>query len=234
MPLLSPTGARLLPAPAGARTLGDLRSVLLSRLGMGGMGASGGANTPLIDSFLFEAQKYLYWMQDWKRLTGYEEISTGIGQNLYDYPEGCVHEQRILRVEINYAGQWSKVREGITTEMWSTMDTLSVPARYERYGQLLLYPKSNQAYTLRIWYVCDLGAFAANGDLATIDDSMILLHATATAKAHYRQPDAKLYEGQLEQLLARIRGQSFGSNGVYQRSDSTPIERKPAVVGRDV
>jgi hypothetical protein len=216
------------------RTLGDLRATLLARLGMGAMGASGGANRALIDSFLQEAQRGLYWMQDWNRLQWYEDKTTGTGQNVYDYPDACARDQRLLRVEVNYAGQWSTLGEGIDTGHWSTMDTQGPPARFERLAQILVYPKADAAYTLRVWYVADLQPFAQDADRATLDDSMILLHATAHAKAHYRQPDAELYKGQLDTLLARIRGQSFGSNGVYRRGDAPAAERRPAVVGRDV
>lgn len=215
------------------RTLGELRAVLLARLGMGAMGASGGANQGLIDSFLQEAQRLLYWMQDWKRLQWHEDETTGIGQNQYDYPAAAARDQRILRVEVNYAGEWSSLAEGIDTGHWSTMDTQGPPARYERLAQLLIYPKADAAYTLRTWYVADLGPFEQSSDRATLDDSMILLHATAHAKAHYRQPDAELYKGQLDVLLARIRGQSFGSGGVYRRVGDAAPERRPAVAGRD-
>lgn len=223
------------------RTLGDLRSILLGRLGMGAMGASGGANLLLIDSFLQEGQNFLYWMQAWKHLQDYKDITTGVGQNLYDYPTagtmdatiGCALHKRVLRVEVNIAGQFTPVHEGITTEMWSTMDTQSSPERFERFKQILVYPKANQAYTMRVWFVGDLQPFTGTDDEATLDDSMILLHATAMAKAHYRQPDASTYQGQLDQLLARIRGQSFGSDGVYRRDDRPPPERKPALLGRD-
>lgn len=223
------------------RTLGELRSLLLARVGMGAMGASGGGNATLIDSFLQEAQRLLYWMQDWKRLTDYQDYTTGVDQNLYDYPtvgtmvaaHSAARDQRLLRVEVLYAGEYKELREGITTEMWSTMDTKGPPTRYDRHAQLLMYPKSDAAYTLRVWFVADLGAFQDEGDAATLDDSMILLHATAHAKAHYRQPDAKLYADDLEVQLARIRGQSFGSNGVIRRGPDPASERKPAVLGRD-
>lgn len=224
------------------RTLGELRAILLARIGMGAMGASGGGNAVLIDSFLQEGQKFLYWMQDWKRLTDYRDYTTGVDQNLYDYPISGVmlaahtaaREQRILRVEVLYAGQYVEISEGITTEMWSTMDQKGPPQRYERLAQILVYPKADAAYTLRIWYVADLGAFEATNDRATIDDSMILLHATAHAKAHYRQPDAKVYMDDLQVLYGSIRGQSFGSNRVYRRGPDPASERKPALVGRDV
>lgn len=223
------------------RTLESLRSTLLARLGMAGMGASGGANLTSIDSFLQNAQAQLYRMQDWRHLIDYQDKILGTSQNLLDYPtagvmsgQTCARDQRVLRIETTYSGQYLELREGITTEMWSTMDTLSSPTRYERYSQIMVYPKANQAYTVRIWFVGDLGRFTENGDNATLDDDMIFLHALANAKAHYRQPDAPTYQAQLNTLLASLRGQSFGSNGVYRRGDpGTPL-RKPAVVGRDV
>jgi len=146
---------------------------------------------------------------------------------------GCAQERRVLRAEIKISGQFVKLREGITTDMWSTMDSQSQPSRFERLAQILTYPKADGAYTLRIWFVADLAPFTLDAHRASIDDSMILLHATAMAKAHYRQPDAKTYEGQLNTLLASIRSKSFGSNGVYQRTSGQAQEPKPAVVGRD-
>lgn len=216
------------------RTLETLRAEILARLGMGGMGPSGGANQALIDSFLRNGQAQLYRLQDWRHLIAYEDKTLGVGQNEIDYPNACERDQRVLRVEYPYNGQWTQLCEGITTEMWSNMETLSYPARYERYEQILLYPKADQLYTVRVWFVKDLAPFTENGDNATLDDEMILLHALANAKAHYRQPDAQTYQGQLDTLLARLRGQSFGSNGVYRREHRGDVERRPAVVGRDV
>ncbi len=217
------------------RTLGELRSLLRTRLGFGAQGSSGGANQTLLDSLLQNAQVQLYWLQDWRHLIAYEDFTTGVGQTLYDFPTDCAQDRRLLRLEVNYAGEWSQLGEGITTSMRSTVDTRSVPARYERFAQIEIYPEPDVAtYTLRAWYVKDLLPFFDDADRATLDDQMILLHAIANGKAHYRHPDAKLYEGQLNTLLGSIRGQSFGSNGVYRRGNESAVERKPAVVGRDV
>lgn len=223
------------------RTLGDLRSELLSGVGMGGMGASGGANQALIDRFLRNGQAQLYRMQDWRHLIDYKDYTTGVSQNLYDYPNagafgsvGCPRDRRITKVEVLYAGEYKALREGITTEMWSTMDTQGPPTRYERYAQLLVYPKSDAAYTLRVWFVADLLPFTDSSHVATLDDEMIMLHALAHAKAHYRQPDAKLYSDDLEVLYGSIRGQSFGSNAVFRRGSEAADEVKPKLLGRDV
>lgn len=216
------------------RTLEELRTELLARLGMAAMGASGGANRTLIDSFLRNGQSQLYWMQDWRHLIEYEDKTIGVGQNQLDYPDNCERDRRVIRVETVYSGQWRALSEGIPTEAWSTMDTQSYPIRYERFAQVLIYPKANQVYTIRFWYVKDLGEFTQNNNRATLDDEMILLHALANAKAHYRQPDAQTYQGQLNQLLGSIRGQSFSNNGVYRRGEPAVPEVRPVLVGRDV
>lgn len=223
------------------RTLGELRAELLARLGMGAMGASGGSNGTLITSFLRNGQAQLYRMQDWKHLIDYQDKTLGTSQNLVDYPNagvmsgrGAARDKRILDVQTVYGGQYRQVKEGIRMDDWNTMDTLSFPARHERYAQILIYPKANATYTVRIWFVGDLDPFTEEDHRATLDDEMVLLHALANAKSHYRHPDAQTYQGQLNTLLASLRGQSFGSNGVYRRDDSPPPEPRPAVVGRDV
>lgn len=216
------------------RTLEDLRTELLARIGMGGMGASGGANQGLIDSFLRNGQAQLYRLQDWKHLTAYEDKTLGVSQNQLDYPAACERDQRVLRIETVYNGQWRKLIEGIETQHWNFMDTLSFPVRYERLAQVLIYPKADVVYTIRFWYVRDLGRFTQNTDPCTLDDEMVLLHALANAKAHYRHPDAGTYQGQLNTLLASLRGQSIGSDKVFRRDMLPPPEARPAVVGRDV
>lgn len=222
------------------RTLGELRGELQARLGMGGMGSSGG-NQTLLNSFLRNGQAQLYWMTEWNHLKDYQDKTLGVGQNLIDYPDtgtldtdnSAERDRRVLRLECPINGQYMQLVEGITTDMWSTMDTQSDPRRFERYAQIMVYPKANAIYTVRVWFVADLQPFTQDGHVATLDDEMILLHATTNAKAHYRQPDAKLYEGQLDNLLARIKGQTFGSNGVYRRANAEPIERRPLLLGRD-
>jgi hypothetical protein len=215
------------------RTLAELRSELLSRVGMGAQGASGAAQ-PLLNSFLRNGQQQLYWLQDWKHLITYEDKTLGVDQNLLDYPDECARDKRVLRLETVYGGQWRVIPERIATENWDHMDVPGFPLRYDRYAQVLIYPKADQVYTVRFWYVKDMARFTQDGDRADLDDDMILLHALTNAKAHYRHPDASLYQGQLDSLLARLRGMSFTRQGVVTRRETVDLERKPAVVGRDV
>ena len=215
------------------RTLGELRGTLLARLGMGGQGASGTATT-IANSLLSNGQSQLYWTQDWKHLIDYEDKSLGVGQNLLDVPDDCALNRRVLRVETVYGGQWRQLHEGIQTEQWSNMETRGFPSRYDAYAQFLIYPKADQIYTVRFWYVKDLGRFTQDSDRASLDDEMVLLHALANGKAHYRHPDAATYQGQLGALLSSIRGQSFAKQGTYHQQPRGELAQRPQVLGRDV
>lgn len=211
------------------RTLGELRSTLMARLGMGAQGASG-ASSALMNSLLSNGQTQLYWAQDWKHLVAYEDKTLGVGQTLLDYPTACARDRRILRVETVTSGQWRLLREGIETEQWSNMTTPGAPQRYDRYAQCLIYPQADQTYTVRFWYVADLGRFTQDDDRASLDDEMILLHAIANGKAHYRQPDADSYQAQVSTLMASLRGQSFPADGVIRVQPQVEIPRRPVVV----
>ena len=77
----------------------------------------------------------------------------------------------------------------------------------------------------------------------TLDDAFEVLTAESAAAALERMEtevvqlvlsDQRMPGTSGVALLAQIRGQSFGSNGVYQRSSSAMPEPKPMVVGRDV
>jgi hypothetical protein len=214
------------------RTLGELRGELLARVGMGAQG-SAGTSQVLLNSFLRNGQKQLYEAQDWKHLTEYADKTLGVGQNELDYPDACARDRRVLRVESVYGGQWRRLPEGIRTEDWSNMETRGYPIRVDRLAQLLVYPRADQVYTIRFWYVRDLARFTQDGDRADMDDEAILLHALANAKAHYRHPDAQQYQGQLSDLLASLRGKNFNGSTVRRDTGAEP-ERRPLVVGRDV
>lgn len=195
------------------RTLGTLRSIISSRCGFGAQGASVGGNAALIDSWLQNAQYQLYWMQDWKKLSEYDDIQVGVGQTLVDYPDNA-NPERISAIAVNIgdaSALWRSLDEGIRIEHYNTQASRSYPMRYERYAQIEVWPECDAVRTMRVWYVMNLGRFTEEGDAATIDDELILLHATAAAKAHYRQPDAGTWGSQLDALLVRIKGKTFGN-----------------------
>lgn len=172
------------------RSLEDLRSELSVRLGFGASGAPTGANAALLDSFLRQCQDELYWQASWAELRSREDLTIGVGQTLVSYPVDA-NKQRIEAIYVRVAETWLPVVEGIDKSLYTTVDSQSYPARYERLDQLEFWPEADQTYTIRVWYYKELLPFTQNADVATVRDSLVLTRAIGLAKAHYRHPDAQ-------------------------------------------
>jgi len=220
------------------RTLGTLRQTLRTRLGFGASGAATGASDELLNSFLQSAYAHCYEMQDWKKMTAWFDSSVGMGQNLIDYPADANPDRLYTPpgsrspLWILYSGSWVPMEEGIPAAAWDTMDNGNTyPMRYELYDQILLWPKANALYTVKIWYIKKMGSFSLDNDRPLLDDNLIFLHALMTAKQHYKQPDAGLYIQQWQEMVTKIRAHSIGQNKVIRRSRPDDIpDPRPVVV----
>lgn len=203
------------------KTLGELRSTLARRLGFGATG-SAGINAGLLDSFLQNAQDQLYPQFDWRHRIKYDEKVTGTGQSLYDYAPDC-DPLRITEIAIFDGTQWVPMKEGITWGMRSD-DSRTIPCRYERFAQMEIWPVPDTAYTIRRYYISAPERFTQDNDRASIDDGLILLHALANAKAHYKQADAASYGTQLQALMGRIKAKNRGQS-VHSRCEPDDVYR---------
>lgn len=187
------------------RTLEDLRSELRTVLGFGAAGAVPGVNQTLLNSFLRQAQAELYWQGSWAELRARADLSLGSGQTLINYPSDC-NPERIEDLYVQVSSTWLPITEGIEKQLYTTVDSTNYPSFYERRSQIELWPESDQAYTLRIWYYKVLGAFTQDGDRATLNDDLVLARAIALGKAHYRHPDADKYETSVATMINGAKG----------------------------
>jgi hypothetical protein len=205
------------------RTLGELRSELRAALGYGASGAASGANQTLIDAKLRDAQTMLYWAHDWAHLRSYETKQTGASATLIDYPTDA-NPDRIKAISVYRGGVWSPpLSKGISASMYTYQANESWPQRWEPYDQIELWPQTDQDYQVRIFYIKALDRFTQDSDRASIDDTMIMLVATALAKAHYRHPDFAEYKTAADNLVAKLKAKSWGKD-VFRPDDWTQQE----------
>lgn len=217
--------------PALYRTLGDLRARLRTRLGYSAAGATTGVNQELLNNFLQGAQELLYWTHDWARLRRYTDSTIGPNQYLSDYPP-TAHPDRIKAISIQRNTVWSPpLKKGITAQMYTTQATVSWPQRWEPYDQIETWPKADVSYPIRIFFVRTLLRFEEDDDRATLDDSIIFLHALADAKAHYKHKDSENYAEQRDALIVRLKAKSWGKD-VFSPYDFDEEQQlvKPVVV----
>jgi hypothetical protein len=212
------------------KTLGTLVADLRGLTGFASAGAVAGANHALVKLHLQNAQTILYWTHDWAHLRDYEDISIGVNQYLSDYPATC-NPDRVKAISVLRAGVWSPpIPKGISPEMYTTQDNLSWPQRWEPYEQIETFPKADQIYTARVFFIRNLLAFTDENDRASIDDTMITLLATGTLKAHYRHPDAKIHTDSSEALLVRLKAKSWGKDVFRPRDYEQEVLTKPVTV----
>lgn len=213
------------------RTLADLRSELRARLGFSAAGASAGVNQTLLNSFLREAQNDLYWTHNWARLRRYATVTIGLHQNLIDYPAGA-NPERITAISLNLNGMWTKpMKKGIPPSLYTTQSNYAPPARWEPYDQIEFWPMADQLYSVRIFYIKSLDAFSADGDRATLDDSLIFKVALGKGKGHFRHPDAATYTSDAAALLRTLKAKSWGQD-VFAADDyvEAQVIAKPVVI----
>jgi len=211
------------------RTLGELRAEMRAMLGAASAGASAGPNGTIIDTHLRNAQTLLYWTHDWAHLRKYALKTLGLNQYLIDYPTdgNGANPDRIRYVSVLRGGVWSPpLQKGITPSMYTYQDNKSWPQRWEPYAQLEVFPKADQQYSMRIFYIENLGRFTDDADRASLDDTAISVIATGTLKAHYRQPDAALFQKMSDTLVISLKSKSWGQD-IFRPNDW--IESEPLV-----
>ena len=220
--------------PRQYKTLGDLRSEMRAMLGAASAGAAAGPNSTIIDTHLRNAQTLLYWTHDWAHLRKYATQNLGLRAYLLDYPStGNGANPDRIRFQSVYRGSvWSPpIPKGITPSMYTYQTNYSWPQRWEPYTQMEFWPAADQIYPIRTFYIENLGRFTQDGDRASIDDTMISLVATATLKAHYRQPDSAMAQKAADGLLIKLKGKSWGQD-VFRPNDwidSEPLVRPQTV-----
>ncbi|WP_273430483.1 hypothetical protein [Chitinibacter tainanensis] len=187
------------------RTLGEVRSELQTRLGFGMSGSAGIVNSPIIDSFIRAAQDALYEECEWAELQRAVEFTGGTEQVLFDYPADCnVEKVRLFAVKDN--GQYYPLAQGISLGTRNAAGAiLQRPFCYMKAAQLEVFPIPDRQYTYRIEYTAALAPLVSDNDRLSINSRMVFLSALVKAKYHYRQPDAQVYEQELQKHIQRIK-----------------------------
>jgi hypothetical protein len=217
------------PVPLTA-TRGELLARLATRLGFGAQGASVGVLSGVLGDILYDAQVTLYWTHDWARLRKYTDEEVGVGEYLLDYPDGC-NPERVKAISVLRSNVWSHpLHKGIAPQLYTTQDNRAPPARWEPYEQIEFWPKADQVYTVRIFYIQSLDPFTESMHRTTIDSDLVFALALADAKGHYRHPDAPAYQTRAEALLTRLKGKSWGQNIFSPQGYEAEPLAKPVVV----
>ncbi len=189
------------------RTLGELRHALRTRLGFVTQGSAADSNREVLNEFLREALDYVYQHLDGLVLVKEARRATSPGAALYDWhnvqEDEPIDAQRVQSIwlatdDTTYRTQ---LTQGIS-EVQQALPERGRPTHYDTLnGQLQIYPTPDARYTLFIRYLEPKARLTQDQDRPNLPDDLILLYAIATAKAHYRHPDAAVAGKAFEKLL---------------------------------
>lgn len=202
------------PLSRRQKTMGELLSELRSRLGFIAQGSSSMANDQILISFLQEAAEIVVadlGIPFFKRLTTIQVVK---GSKLYDWHDDendeDINPQDVRALYIaDGVDQRYRLIEGITEGMRADIQQ-SMPSHFDRTGgQIELWPVPERDYGLVVEWDSTHYKFTEKTDRCPVSSRLIFLRALATAKAHYRMPDAQQTAASYNELLSYERGRNI-------------------------
>lgn len=215
------------------RTLGELMTELRGRLGFMIQGPAAAANEPIIKSFLQEAHEYAYSELQPPVMRKKTVLPIVADSYLYDWHDDTENEDidpgSVVSVWLKISDTLREpLAQGITEadRAFSTMRMR--PQRYDTLnGQMEIWPIPERGYDIIIERIAGKARFTQHNDRPSVPDRLVFLYALATAKAHYRHPDAQAPAKAFEVMLAKEKARQK-ENRRFFASPGTP-KREPQV-----
>lgn len=191
------------------KTFGELLTELRARLGFVTQGSASKANEAVLKSYLQEAHDYVYSELEPPALKKLSTLKLQANSNLYDWHDDNDDtdidpgQVRAIHVKVSDTLR-PELTQGITESDRSFSSMRDQPRKYDTLnGQLEIWPTPGQAYDLIIEHIAGKGRFERMSDRTSVPDRLVFLYALASAKAHYRHPDAQVPAKTFEVMISK-------------------------------
>lgn len=191
------------------KTLGELMTELRARLGYAAQGSASKNNSAVMKSFLQESHEYVFGELEPPAQRKKTIIKLEAGSYLYDWHDDKDDEPidpgRVQSLWVRVGANISEpLRQGITEADRSFESLRQQPQKYDTLnGQLEVWPVPERVYSLVVEYTAERSRFERASDRPSVPDRLVFLYALATAKAHYRHPDAQAAATSFQNMLGK-------------------------------
>lgn len=163
-----------------------------------------------IREMLARIQEVEWLDHPWRHLRVRRDITTADGANLYDWPLDLAFD-RVIYAFVKWGESWRPLSPGITEVEYNNQaegEKQDPPRRwdYREGNKLELWPTPTQALTVRLWGIKTLGPLVADGDIATLDDRLLILLAAAELLTQQKAPDAAAKLTAANRVRAALKG----------------------------
>lgn len=216
------------------RTLGELMTELRARLGFATQGSASKNNDAVIKSFLQEAHDFVFEQLQPPAQRKKATLRLEANSYLYDWNNDAEDEPidpgRVLSVWVIESDTMRHpLTQGISESDRANSDIRERPERYDHLnGQMELYPIPGQPYDLVIEYTADKNRFERASDRPSVPDRLVFLYALATAKAHYRHPDAQAAATSFQNMLNKEKFRQKENKRFFAQGETTRGEQQVA------
>jgi hypothetical protein len=203
------------------KTLGALMTELRARLGYVTQGSAAKNNDIVIKSFLQESHEYVFGELEPPAQRRKTTIKLQAGSYLYDWHDDTndqdIDPGRVLSIWVKAGVNLSDpLRMGVTEADRSYETLREQPRQYDTLdGQLEVWPVPDRAYDLIVEFTAERGRFERASDRSSVPDRLVFLYALATAKAHYKRPDATAAATAFQNMLNREKSRQRGKRRYF-------------------
>lgn len=208
------------------RTLGELMTELRSRLGFITQGPAAKNNDLIIKSFLQEAHEYVFGELEPPVMRKKTTIKLVPESIFYDWNNDQENElidpTRVLSVWLIVSPTLREpLTQGITEQDRSFSTMRQGPQKYDTLnGQMEIWPTPSQEYDVLIEYIAERARFEKASDRCSVPDRLVFLYALATAKAHYRHPDAQASATTFTNMLNKMKNRQKENRRYFFNGES--------------
>lgn len=200
------------------KTLGEMLTLLRSRLGFVSQGPASKLNEEILKSFLDDAVAYVWDNSNHAEYKRIARIPTVKGEVLYDFHDDeldrNIDPTYVQHISVSDGSNRFPLQGGISEALRANQET-GRPNYWDMMdGQLEVYPVPDGGkYSLVIEYTDNGYTFDRLTDRCPVPWRIAFLFALAYAKAHYSQRDAQSVGAAADDALKRYRGRQV--NGLH-------------------
>jgi len=213
-------------------TLSEARAEVLNRVGMGAQGDQTQPAHPLVDSFIRQAQRDVYFEADWIEIRKFTDIPLIALQADYDWPDDTEPGQIIRMTVLNDDNREETLVGGIRPVDRSRVRNLTdggLPALFGLHDgiiELLPFPSVDWV-TLKIEYLAKPSRLINDVDRLSFDSELIIRMAVVFTKDHYGMDNVK-DEARLVRYIDHIRAQQSDGGGFQLGGSQSHYVRRGA------
>lgn len=209
------------------KTLGELMTELRARLGFVAQGSASKNNDLVIKSFLQEAHEFVFDELEPPSQRIKTVIKLQAGSYLYDYyndlDDEPIDPSRVMSIWIKVGDTIREpMRQGITENDRAFESLREQPQKYDNLGgQIELWPIPDREYDMIVEYTREKARFDRFSDRPSVPSRLVFLYALATAKAHFRHPDASAAAASFDRAMQKKKSRDKENRRYFANTNAT-------------